>query len=133
MPILQKQLDALVQFDVCLLIKMIIILFSIWFQITLLQVQPNELTNAVINTCFVLLSKDLIRLFACYNDGIINLLEKFFDMNKKNCKEALDIYKKFLERTDHVSQFLKVAEVSFLNHCLFSFDYHMYSIILSKI
>ena len=32
-------------------------------------------------------------------------------MNKKNCKEALDIYKKFLDRTDNVSAFLKVAEV----------------------
>ncbi|KAJ8931322.1 hypothetical protein NQ314_015777 [Rhamnusium bicolor] len=53
---------------------------------------------------------DLIRLFACYNDGIINLLEKYFDMNKKQCKEALDIYKKFLIRMDRVAEFLKVAE-----------------------
>lgn len=90
LPILQKQLDALVAFDV----------------------QANELSNGVINSCFVLMSKDLIRLFACYNDGIINLLEKFFEMNKKSCKEALDIYKKFLEKTDHVSAFLKVAEVN---------------------
>lgn len=40
-----------------------------------------------------------------------NLLEKFFDMNKKQCKEALDIYKKFLIRMDKVAEFLKVAEV----------------------
>lgn len=32
-------------------------------------------------------------------------------MSKKNCKEALEIYKKFLESTDRVSAFLKVAEV----------------------
>lgn len=83
LPILQKQLDALVAFDV----------------------QANELSNGVINSCFVLMSKDLIRLFACYNDGIINLLEKFFEMNKKNCKDALDIYKKFLEKTDSVAAF----------------------------
>lgn len=88
LPILQKQLDALVAFDIA----------------------ANELTNGVINSSFCLMSKDLIRLFACYNDGIINLLEKFFDMNKKNCKEALDIYKTFLNRTDSVSSFLKVAE-----------------------
>ena len=88
LPILQKQLDALVAFDIA----------------------ANELTNGVINSCFCLLSKDLIRLFACYNDGIINLLEKFFDMNKKSCKEALEIYKTFLNRTDSVSAFLKVAE-----------------------
>ena len=31
-------------------------------------------------------------------------------MNKKNCKEGLDIYKKFITRMDRVSDFLKVAE-----------------------
>ena len=34
-------------------------------------------------------------------------------MNKKQCREALDIYKRFLVRMDKVSEFLKVAEVSF--------------------
>ena len=90
LPVLAQQLDALLQFDI----------------------QANELTNGVISACFVLMSKDLIRLFACYNDGVINLLEKFFDMNKKHCREALDIYKKFIDRTDAVSHFLKVAESS---------------------
>ena len=31
-------------------------------------------------------------------------------MNKKNCKDGLDIYKKFITRMDRVSDFLKVAE-----------------------
>lgn len=38
------------------------------------------------------------------------LAEKYFDMNKKNCKEGLDIYRKFITRMDRVSDFLKVAE-----------------------
>ncbi|XP_021373620.1 phosphatidylinositol-binding clathrin assembly protein LAP-like isoform X1 [Mizuhopecten yessoensis] len=88
LPCLQKQLDGLLEFD-C---------------------SQNELTNGVINATFLLLFKDLIRLFACYNDGVINLLEKYFDMNKKQCKDALDGYKKFLVRMDKVSEFLKVAE-----------------------
>ena len=50
-------------------------------------------------------------MFACYNDGIINLLEKYFEMNKKQARDALDIYKKFLIRMDRVADFLKVAEV----------------------
>ena len=33
-----------------------------------------DLNNGVINAAFMLLFRDLIRLFACYNDGIINLL-----------------------------------------------------------
>jgi len=32
-------------------------------------------------------------------------------MNKKNCRDALDVYKKFLARMDRVCNFLKVAEV----------------------
>ncbi|CAB3233862.1 unnamed protein product [Arctia plantaginis] len=88
LPVLQAQLDGLLEFDCT----------------------ANDLTNGVINMCFMLLFRDLIRLFACYNDGIINLLEKYFDMNKKNCREALDLYKKFLIRMDRVGEFLKVAE-----------------------
>lgn len=40
------------------------------------QANPNELTNGVINTAFMLLFKDSIRLFAAYNEGVINLLGK---------------------------------------------------------
>lgn len=88
LPIIQNQLDALLDFDA----------------------NPNELTNGVINTGFMLLFKDSIRLFAAYNEGVINLLEKYFDMKKNQCKEALDIYKKFLARMTKLSEFLKVAE-----------------------
>ena len=37
--------------------------------------------------------------------------EKYFDMNKKLARDALDLYKKFLIRMDRVAEFLKVAEV----------------------
>nr|XP_034335477.1 clathrin coat assembly protein AP180-like isoform X10 [Crassostrea gigas] len=36
--------------------------------------------------------------------------EKYFDMNKKQCKDTLEIYKRFLVRMDKVSEFLKTAE-----------------------
>ncbi|XP_025410886.1 phosphatidylinositol-binding clathrin assembly protein LAP isoform X2 [Sipha flava] len=88
LPVLQSQLDALLEFDCT----------------------AADLTNGVINMAFMLLFRDLIRLFAGYNDSIINLLEKYFDMNKKQCRDALDLYKKFLIRMDRVGEFLKVAE-----------------------
>ncbi|XP_051973932.1 phosphatidylinositol-binding clathrin assembly protein-like isoform X16 [Xyrauchen texanus] len=87
-PIIQNQMDALLDFNV----------------------NANELTNGIINAAFMLLFKDAIRLFAAYNEGIINLLEKYFDMKKAQCKEGLDIYKKFLTRMTRISEFLKVAE-----------------------
>lgn len=39
--------------------------------------------------------------------------EKYFDMKKTQCKEGLDIYKKFLTRMTRISEFLKVAEVPY--------------------
>uniref|UniRef100_A0A674AQD6 Phosphatidylinositol-binding clathrin assembly protein n=1 Tax=Salmo trutta TaxID=8032 RepID=A0A674AQD6_SALTR len=87
LPIIQNQMDALLDFNV----------------------NANELTNGVINAAFMLLFKDAIRLFAAYNEGIINLLEKYFDMKKTQCKDGLDIYKKFLTRMTRISEFLKVA------------------------
>merc|ERR1719236_392284 len=88
LPVLQAQVDALLEFD-C---------------------SAQDLNNGVINCSFMLLFRDLIRLFACYNDGIINLLEKYFEMQKKQARDALDLYKKFLIRMDRVAEFLKVAE-----------------------
>ena len=43
---------------------------------------------------------------------MVMISEKYFDMNKKHAREALDIYKKFLIRMDKVAEFLKVAEVN---------------------
>lgn len=43
---------------------------------------------------------------------LVLFTEKYFDMKKVQCKEGLDIYKKFLTRMTRISEFLKVAEVS---------------------
>ncbi|XP_073668469.1 clathrin coat assembly protein AP180 [Paramisgurnus dabryanus] len=88
MPALQTQVDTLLEFDV----------------------HPKDLNNGIINAGFLLLFKDLIKLFASYNDGIINLLEKYFKMKKSECKDSLEIYKKFLTRVTKIAEFMKIAE-----------------------
>ncbi|KAM6992917.1 clathrin coat assembly protein AP180-like isoform 7-T7 [Tautogolabrus adspersus] len=88
MPVLQTQIDTLLEFDI----------------------HPKELNNGIINAAFLLLFKDLVKLFASYNDGIINLLEKYFKMKKSDCKEALEIYKRFLTRVTKIGEFMKLAE-----------------------
>ncbi|XP_062267873.1 clathrin coat assembly protein AP180-like [Platichthys flesus] len=88
MPVLQTEIDTLMEFDI----------------------HPKELNNGIINAAFLLLFKDLVKLFASYNDGIINLLEKYFKMKKNECKEALEIYKRFLTRVTKIGEFMKLAE-----------------------
>lgn len=83
LPIIQNQLDALLDFQVtphvCLRDNSnhwILIPSQCFSSLSLLQPNSNELTNGVINTAFMLLFKDSIRLFAAYNEGVINMLGK---------------------------------------------------------
>uniref|UniRef100_A0A8D1KQY1 ENTH domain-containing protein n=1 Tax=Sus scrofa TaxID=9823 RepID=A0A8D1KQY1_PIG len=129
LPVIQTQFDALLNFNVraleillkntgkwlCLTVGGRRNFFKSWWSLmTLLfnvQANPDELTNGIIHAAFLLLFKDSLRLFAAYNEGILNLLGKYFDMRKNQCRESLDIYIKFLGRTTKLAQFLKVAEV----------------------
>ncbi len=85
MPVLQTQIDTLLEFDVSLTFARFFHFENLYtksFSIKRLrslfsfssQVHPKELNNGIINAAFMLLFKDLVKLFASYNDGIINLL-----------------------------------------------------------
>nr|VZI20809.1 unnamed protein product [Spirometra erinaceieuropaei] len=88
LPPLERQIDALLTFDA----------------------SSNELMNNVIQAAYFLLYKDLIRLYAVYNEAMINIIGNYFSMPKKDCQESLRIYKSFIKRMDQVNSFVKVAE-----------------------
>ena len=95
------------------------------------QISSTDLTNGVINTAFLMLykvssfsssigaydvkiltlSQDLVKLYTVYNDIMINLLEKFFEMKKSQCREAIEFYRRFLTRQEGVQAFLELSEV----------------------
>ena len=65
------------------------------------------------NAVKILLSNSFfLNIYFSENEYFI-FTEKYFDMNKKHARDALDLYKKFLIRMDRVADFLKVAEVSY--------------------
>lgn len=59
----------------------------------------------------------------CQSANLLFLcVEKFFKMKKSECKEALEIYKRFLTRVTKIGEFMKLAEVGLSGP--FSFDSH---------
>lgn len=88
MPVLQTQIDTLLEFDVCIYILIVKPAVSStelsfnWSGLASFQVHPKELNNGIINAAFMLLFKDLVKLFASYNDGIINLLGQYWMNNE---------------------------------------------------
>lgn len=84
MPVLQTLIDTLLEFDVSptLCFGFTYIYYrpvqhhktEVSLPLSSSQVHPKELNNGIINAAFLLLFKDLVKMFASYNDGIINLL-----------------------------------------------------------
>jgi hypothetical protein len=87
LPMIQEQFDALLAFDVSM----------------------NDLCNGIINSAFIMLYRDFIKLYIVYQAAIIRLLELFFvSDNLKSAREMFNLYKKFLVRMDKVSDFMPV-------------------------
>ena len=87
MPILQEQFDSLLNFDP----------------------QAHEVSNAVIYAAFVRCFQDLVKLFALYNEGIIVMLEHYFDFKKVMAREGIEVYKKYLNRCENARAYFLVA------------------------
>ncbi|KTW30497.1 uncharacterized protein T551_01780 [Pneumocystis jirovecii RU7] len=67
------------------------------------------LTNDITVVAFRLLISDLLSLFQVINEGVINVLEHYFEMSRYDAERALDIYKKFVKQTADVADYLSLA------------------------
>nr|CAH8860409.1 unnamed protein product [Trichobilharzia regenti] len=70
----------------------------------------SELSNSLLRVAHLFLYRDLIRLYAVYNEGMINLIGRYFTMSKRDCRLSLEIYKSFVKRMEAMNVFVKVAE-----------------------
>ncbi|KAI3858115.1 hypothetical protein MKW98_029589 [Papaver atlanticum] len=61
--------------------------------------------NIVIQNALSLVAIESIRLYAAINDGILNLVDKFFEMQQHDALRALEIYKRAVNQTEKLSEF----------------------------
>lgn len=73
------------------------------------DVLDSEGETDITISIFKLLVLDLLALFQCLNQGLINILGRFFEMSKTDAERAMEIYRNFSKYTDHVVQYLSVA------------------------
>ncbi|KAJ6548700.1 ANTH domain-containing protein [Mycena capillaripes] len=69
----------------------------------------DDLEDLLTLTALRMLVKDLLILFQAENDGITNLLERFFEMSHTDATEALSIYRHFCAKIEPVVEYLGVA------------------------
>ena len=83
---------------------------SIETQITALvknRYSHYDLENDLYLYAFKLLVQDLLMLYNALNEGIISLLEIFFELSHSNAERTLNLYKRFVELTETVVKYLK--------------------------
>lgn len=70
----------------------------------------TSVENDVILMVFRLLVHDLLSFFQVLNEGVINLLEHFFELSKPDAERGLEIYRAFTRLTSKCIAYLKVAK-----------------------
>ena len=74
------------------------------------QFYLDDLEDELNITALRMLVKDLLIVFQACNEGVINVLEHYFEMSQIDAKEALAIYKNFCKQTERVVEYLGVAK-----------------------
>ncbi|KAI9032911.1 ANTH domain-containing protein [Phycomyces nitens] len=69
----------------------------------------DEGDNSLSFQAYRLVINDLLVLFKAVNEGVVNILEHYFAMNRTNARISLDIYKKFALQTELIINYLNEA------------------------
>lgn len=86
---------------------------SLEFQITALiknKYSQVDLNNDLLMYVFKLLTQDLLALYNALNEGIITLLESFFELSRNDAERTLNLYKSFVDLTENVVKYLKIGK-----------------------
>ncbi|ODQ63718.1 ANTH-domain-containing protein [Nadsonia fulvescens var. elongata DSM 6958] len=70
----------------------------------------DDINDDIVLTAFRLLVNDLLGLYQGLNEGVINILEHYFEMSKIDATNSLAIYKSFSKITVAVVSYLKIAK-----------------------
>ncbi|KAG4158855.1 hypothetical protein ERO13_D02G142300v2 [Gossypium hirsutum] len=66
--------------------------------------------NYVIQYALALVLKESFKIYCAINDGIINLVDKFFEMPRHEAVNALDVYKQAGQQANSLSDFYEVCK-----------------------
>ncbi|AAS52476.1 AEL209Wp [Eremothecium gossypii ATCC 10895] len=86
---------------------------SLETQITALlrnKYSQHDLNNGMLMAAFQLLVLDILALYNALNEGIITLLESFFELQRADAQRTLDLYKRFVQLTENVVKYLKMGK-----------------------
>ncbi|WOK94199.1 hypothetical protein Cni_G02901 [Canna indica] len=74
------------------------------------QPQGAACHNIIIHLALSMVATESIKIYNSINDGIINMVDKFFEMQRHDAVRALDIYRRAGQQAERLSEFYEVCK-----------------------
>lgn len=74
------------------------------------QPQGAAAYNIIIHLALSMVAAESVKIYNAISDGTINLVDKFFEMQRHNAVRALDIYRRAGQQAERLSEFYEVCK-----------------------
>lgn len=80
------------------------------FRLLACQPQGASSYNIIIQHALSLVAIESVKIYTAISDGTINLVDKFFEMQRNDAVRALDVYKRATNQAERLSEFYEVCK-----------------------
>ncbi|TVT97484.1 hypothetical protein EJB05_57265 [Eragrostis curvula] len=80
------------------------------FRLLACQPQGASSYNVIIQHALSMVALESVKIYTAISDGTINLVDKFFEMQRNDAVRALDIYKRATNQAERLSEFYEVCK-----------------------
>lgn len=96
--------------DTAELLEQLPALQQLLFRVLGCQPQGAAVHNFVIQLALSMVASESIKIYQAISDGTVNLVDKFFEMQRPDAMRALDIYRKAGQQAERLSEFYEVCK-----------------------
>ncbi|XP_054822222.1 putative clathrin assembly protein At5g35200 [Prosopis cineraria] len=95
--------------DTAELLEQLPALQELLFRVLCCQPEGAAVNNFVIQLALSMVASESIKIYQAISDGTINLVDKFFEMQRSDAFRALDIYRRAGKQAERLSEFYEIC------------------------